>query len=77
MGTVWMSWEVEMVDVNRGGTPVIVVVAIIGLLSTVGASALGGYWGSKSAEVSAESLERQFESQRTAAIFVTYAGKPT
>lgn len=58
-----------MADANRGGTPVIVVVAIIGLLSTVGASALGGYWGSKSAEVSAESLEKQFESQRTAAIF--------
>jgi hypothetical protein len=56
-------------DANRGGTRVIVIVAIIGLLSTVGASALGGYWGSKSAEVSAESLERQFELQRTAAVF--------
>jgi hypothetical protein len=56
-------------DANRGGTRVVVIVAIIGLLSTVGASALGGYWGSKSAEVSAESLERQFELQRTAAIF--------
>jgi hypothetical protein len=58
-----------MADANRGGAPVIVIVAVIGLLSTVGASALGGYWGSKSAEVSAASVERQFESQRTAAIF--------
>jgi hypothetical protein len=55
-----------MADVNRGGTPVVVIVAIIGLLSTVGASALGGYWASKSADIAAESVQRQFELQRIA-----------
>jgi hypothetical protein len=57
-----------MADVNRGGTPVVVIVAIIGLLSTVGASALGGYWASRSADIAAESVQRQFELQRTAHI---------
>lgn len=47
---------------NRSNTPaVVVVVAIVGLLSTISAAALGGYWTNRS-------VERQFESQRTAAI---------
>src|SRR6266540_2179611 len=47
---------------DRSGTPFIVIaVAITGLLSTVGAAALGGYWAN-------ESVKRQFESQRTAQI---------
>jgi len=33
----------------------------VGLLSTIGASALGGYWAN-------ESVQRQFQSQRSAAI---------
>ncbi len=33
----------------------------MGLLSTIGASALGGYWAN-------ESVQRQFQSQRSAAI---------
>jgi type II secretory pathway pseudopilin PulG len=47
---------------DRSHAPsVVVVVALVGLLSTVGASALGGYWANKS-------VQRQFESQRTAEI---------
>jgi hypothetical protein len=47
---------------DRSNTPVVVViVAIVGLLATVGSAALGGYWANKS-------VERQFESQRTAEI---------
>jgi hypothetical protein len=47
---------------DRSNTPLVVVlVAMMGLLSTIGAAALGGYWANKS-------VERQFESQRTAAI---------
>ena len=47
---------------GRSGTPyVVVVVAIVGLLSTIGAAALGGYWANRS-------VERQFESQRSAAL---------
>jgi hypothetical protein len=47
---------------DRSNTPLVVVlVAIMGLVSTVGAAALGGYWANKS-------VERQFESQRTAEI---------
>jgi type II secretory pathway pseudopilin PulG len=56
------SRRVAMADTNHSsGTPIVVVVAIIGLLSTIGASALGGYWANKS-------VERQFESQRTAEV---------
>ena len=51
-----------MADASRSGTPVVVIVAIIGLLSTVTASALGGYWASRS-------VERQIEFQRTAEVF--------
>ena len=47
---------------GRSGAPyVVVVVAIVGLLSTIGAAALGGYWANRS-------VERQFESQRSAAL---------
>jgi hypothetical protein len=47
---------------GRSNTPiVVVVVAIVGLLATVGSAALGGYWANKSAE-------RQLESQRSAKI---------
>jgi hypothetical protein len=47
---------------DRSNTPLVVVlVAVMGLLSTIGAAALGGYWANKS-------VERQFESQRSAAI---------
>ena len=47
---------------ERSGTPfVVVLVAIAGLLSTLGAAALSGYWTNAS-------VERQFESQRTAQI---------
>jgi type II secretory pathway pseudopilin PulG len=47
---------------SRSGAPfVVVVVALVGLLSTVGAAALGGYWANRS-------VERQFESQRNAAL---------
>jgi type II secretory pathway pseudopilin PulG len=47
---------------DRSGAPfVVVAVAIVGLLSTIGAAALGGYWANRS-------VERQFESQRSAAI---------
>lgn len=47
---------------DRSGAPfVVVVVAIVGLLSTIGAAALGGYWANRS-------VERQFESQRSAAL---------
>ena len=49
---------------DRGGAPyVVVVVALVGLLSTIGAAALGGYWANRS-------VERQFESQRSAALQV-------
>jgi type II secretory pathway pseudopilin PulG len=45
---------------DRSGAPfVVVVVAIVGLLSTIGAAALSGYWANRS-------VERQFESQRSA-----------
>jgi type II secretory pathway pseudopilin PulG len=45
---------------DRSHAPsVVVVVALVGLLSTVGASALGGYWANRS-------VQRQFESQRSA-----------
>jgi hypothetical protein len=47
-----------MADPRRSGTPV-VLVAIIGLLSTVVASALAGYWANRG-------VERQLESQRSA-----------
>lgn len=43
---------------NRSGS-LVVVVAVIGLVSTLGASALGGYWASRS-------VERELEAQRTA-----------
>jgi type II secretory pathway pseudopilin PulG len=47
---------------SRSGAPfVVVVVALVGLVSTVGAAALGGYWANRS-------VERQFESQRNAAL---------
>jgi type II secretory pathway pseudopilin PulG len=46
---------------NRSGSLLVVAVAIVGLLSTIGASALGGYWAN-------ESVQRQFQSQRSAAI---------
>ena len=46
---------------RSGGPFVVVVVAIVGLLSTIGAAALGGYWANRS-------VERQFESQRSAAL---------
>jgi hypothetical protein len=47
---------------DRSGAPfVVVLVAIAGLLSTLGAAALSGYWTNAS-------VERQFESQRTAQI---------
>jgi type II secretory pathway pseudopilin PulG len=44
---------------RSSGPSVVVVVAIVGLLSTIGAAALGGYWANRS-------VERQFESQRSA-----------
>jgi type II secretory pathway pseudopilin PulG len=50
-----------LADDKRSGTMIVVVVAVIGLLSTLGASALGGYWASRN-------VERQFESQRAAAV---------
>lgn len=47
---------------DRSNTPTVVVaVALMGLLATVGAAALGGYWANKS-------VERQLESERSAAI---------
>jgi hypothetical protein len=47
---------------GRSNTPiVVVVVAVVGLLASVGSAALGGYWANKS-------VERQFESQRSAQI---------
>ncbi len=47
---------------DRGSGPLVVVaVAITGLLSTVGAAALGGYWAN-------QSVQRQFDSQRQAQI---------
>ena len=46
---------------NRSQTSVVVVVAIVGLISTISAAALGGYWAN-------QSVERQFESQRSAQI---------
>jgi len=47
---------------DRSGAPfVVVAVAIAGLLSTLGAAALSGYWTNAS-------VERQFDSQRTAQI---------
>jgi len=51
-----------MAGPDRGNTPVVVVVvAIVGLLATIGASALGGYWANRS-------VERQLESERSTAI---------
>ena len=44
---------------RSSGPSVVVVVAIVGLLSTTGAAALGGYWANRT-------VERQFESQRSA-----------
>jgi type II secretory pathway pseudopilin PulG len=47
---------------DRSNTPVVVVVvAVVGLLATVGSAALGGYWANRS-------VERQLESQRSAEI---------
>jgi len=47
---------------DRGSGPLVVVaVAITGLLSTVGAAALGGYWAN-------QSVQRQFDSERQAQI---------
>jgi len=40
---------------------VVVVVAVVGLLASVGSAALGGFWANRS-------VERQFESQRSAQI---------
>jgi hypothetical protein len=40
---------------------VVVVVAVVGLLASVGSAALGGFWANRS-------VERQFESQRSAEI---------
>ena len=51
-----------MADTDRGRTPIVVIVAIIGLLSTVGASALGGYFARRSAE-------RQINKQRNDELF--------
>jgi hypothetical protein len=48
-------------DRTNTSTLVVVVVAIVGLLATVGAAALGGYWANKS-------VEREIESQRSAEI---------
>jgi hypothetical protein len=47
---------------GRSNTPiVVVVVAVVGLLASVGSAALGGYWANKS-------VERQLESQRSSAV---------
>jgi hypothetical protein len=47
---------------ERSSTPyVVVLVAVVGLLSTVGAAALGGYWTN-------QSVQREFEAQRSAEI---------
>jgi type II secretory pathway pseudopilin PulG len=46
---------------NSRQTSIVVVVAIVGLVSTIGAAALGGYWAN-------QSVERQFESQRSAQV---------
>jgi hypothetical protein len=50
-----------MADSSRNSQTSVVVVAIVGLISTIGAAALGGYWAN-------QSVERQFESQRGAQI---------
>jgi hypothetical protein len=51
-----------MADSSNGRqTSIVVVVAIVGLVSTIGAAALGGYWAN-------QSVERQFESQRSAQV---------
>jgi type II secretory pathway pseudopilin PulG len=51
-----------MADSSNGRqTSIVVVVAIVGLVSTIGAAALGGYWAN-------QSVERQFESQRGAQV---------
>jgi CHASE1-domain containing sensor protein len=48
---------------DRSGTPfVVILVALAGLLSTVGAAFLSGYWTNAS-------VERQFEAQRNAQIY--------
>jgi hypothetical protein len=46
---------------ERSNTPLVVLVAIVGLLSTVGAAALGGYFADRS-------VQRQLEAQRSAEI---------
>jgi hypothetical protein len=46
---------------SRTGSYLVVAVAIVGLLSTISAAALGGYWAN-------ESVHRQFQSQRSAQI---------
>jgi hypothetical protein len=47
---------------GRSNTPaLVVVVAVVGLLASVGSAALGGYWANRS-------VERQLESQRSAEI---------
>jgi hypothetical protein len=57
-----MNEEAGMADSsNSRQTSVVVVVAIVGLVSTIGAAALGGYWAN-------QSVERQFESQRSAQV---------
>jgi hypothetical protein len=54
--------SVMATSADRGsGSLVVVAVAITGLLSTVGAAALGGYWAN-------QSVQRQFDSQRQAQI---------
>jgi hypothetical protein len=55
------TWAVANTS-DRSNTPiVVVVVAVVGLLATVGSAALGGYWANKS-------VESQSESQRSAEV---------
>ena len=47
---------------DRSNTPtVVVVVAVVGLLATVGSAALGGFWANRN-------VERQLKSERAAEI---------
>jgi hypothetical protein len=47
---------------------VVVVVAVVGLLATVGSAALGGFWANRSVERQLESQRATFGSQRSADI---------
>jgi hypothetical protein len=54
-------WAMAGAPERSSTPPVVVLVAVVGLLSTVGAAALGGYWTN-------QSVKRELDAQRTSEI---------